>query len=387
MPLLQPSFRGRLAAVLRRDRDRPDDRRRRRAVPAARRGGSFKLDSGLAQAQKTANAIYAQDRERGEDRAGPVHAVAGPGDGDRQEPGGARARAARDAAHAQTGAEWVKLTVPFGRSRPVTTRRSPRRRPNCRTQAAARSARSRCRRRPRTSTPPTRRAWRSCRCASIAAANRWRRRCPRRSDVVMPTEPGADVTIGNADYRTTFFRADEPSPPKVVVRLLGRVPEHDTDATIVVVGLLVGFLALALVFAVIVSRTLSSRSSGCSYAAQRLGRGDFSVSDPRRRQRRVRRARQGVQLDGAPARGTPGGPAARSAPACRRRSAASASRSPAASTASACSRSSCRPRSTAWAPRRAARRCAGVPTRRWRRSLTPATPTPSTARCTPPRRP
>ena len=51
-----------------------------------------------------------------------------------------------------------------------------------------------------------------------------------------------------------------------------------------------------------------------------------------------------------------------SARACRTRSGASASRSPRASTASACSRSWCRPRSTASRPTAAARRCAAAAT-------------------------
>ena len=107
---------------------------------------------------------------------------------------------------------------------------------------------------------------------------------------------------------------------------------------------------------------------------------------PGRGQRRVRRARQGVQLDGAPARVAGWRSSSASARGCRRRSAASASRSPPASTASGCWRSSCRPPSTASAPSagRATMRDAGGPPEggrahgRARRR--------SAARCTPPRR-
>ena len=44
--------------------------------------------------------------------------------------------------------------------------------------------------------------------------------------------------------------------------------------------LTVGFLALAFLFAVIVSRTLREEVERLLHAAQRLGRGDFSVSVP-----------------------------------------------------------------------------------------------------------
>ena len=53
-------------------------------------------------------------------------------------------------------------------------------------------------------------------------------------------------------------------PPTVTVRLLAQVPPADRNATILVVGLTIGFLALAFVFAVIVSRdAVRPRSSGC----------------------------------------------------------------------------------------------------------------------------
>ena len=180
MPLFQPSFRGRLrlffAVIV--------------IVPMIAvgvvlfqllaAGGSFKLDSGLAQAQKTANALYLQDRKAAKDALVPF----------------TRSRELATAIHdnqvsvmreqldrlaRQTGAEWVKSRSPTsGRSRQVTTRPSPRRRRIWSTPRETRSARSPCRRRPRTSTPPKRRAWRSCTCGSIGAAYRWRRRCPRR---------------------------------------------------------------------------------------------------------------------------------------------------------------------------------------------------------------
>ena len=96
----------------------------------------------------------------------------------------------------------------------------------------------------------------------------------------MPDEEGGDVAIRGVDYRTTFFRAEEPAGTQIVVRLLTPVPEADQNAIVLVIGLTLGFLALALIFALIVSRTLSSEVQSLLHAAQRLGRGDFTVSVP-----------------------------------------------------------------------------------------------------------
>jgi len=103
---------------------------------------------------------------------------------------------------------------------------------------------------------------------------------PRAANTRIPNEPGAEVTVGPTEYRTTAFTAPEPDDTTVTVRLLGEVPAPDRSTTVIFVGVLIGFLALALVFAVIVSRTLSSEVSRLLYAAQRLGRGDFSVQVP-----------------------------------------------------------------------------------------------------------
>ena len=73
----------------------------------------------------------------------------------------------------------------------------------------------------------------------------------------MPVDQGGKIAIREKQYGTTFFTAEEPvPPPTVTVRLLAAVPKHDQNATILVIGLTIGFLALAFVFAVIVSRTL-----------------------------------------------------------------------------------------------------------------------------------
>jgi diguanylate cyclase (GGDEF)-like protein len=103
---------------------------------------------------------------------------------------------------------------------------------------------------------------------------------PQAADAAIPDESGAEVEIGSTDYRTANFKSVEPDRTTVAVRLLGAVPPPERAVTALIFGVLVGFLALALVFAVIVSRTLSSEVQRLLTAAQRLGRGDFSIQVP-----------------------------------------------------------------------------------------------------------
>jgi diguanylate cyclase (GGDEF)-like protein len=104
---------------------------------------------------------------------------------------------------------------------------------------------------------------------------------PAAKNLKLPDTDGAtDVMIGDRKYRTSRFTAEEPNGELTIVRLLVPVPEQTTRATTVVIGLSLGFLLLALIFAMIVSRTLSSEVTRLLHAAQRLGRGDFSVSVP-----------------------------------------------------------------------------------------------------------
>ncbi len=98
--------------------------------------------------------------------------------------------------------------------------------------------------------------------------------------VQMPDESGTNVRIGAREYRTVRFPVREPGEVLLTVRLFTAVPGQGDEAILVVLGLTLGFLALALVFAVIVSRTLSAEVQRLLNAAQRLGRGDFSVSVP-----------------------------------------------------------------------------------------------------------
>ena len=377
-----------LAAVLRRDRHRADDRGRRRAVPAARCGGTIQARRGLAQAQKTANAALRAGPRGGDGGAGAVHAVAGRCNGDRQEPGGGSCASGSSAGAADRG----RVGGARGRRLRDVRDRATRgdRRGHGRTAGPERRAdradhgvdddRERVRHR-------RRRAWRSCRCASIAAASCWRRRCPRHGRG-MPNEPGADVDDRRRRLPDDVLHgADEPEQRRRSwCGCSRRCPTRGSGATIVVVGL-TGRLprAGADLRGDRQPHALLERSSGC--CTPRSGSAAATSAcrfPPRATTSSPRSARSSTRWRASSRRGWR--TCARSAAGCRRRSGASASRSPAAWTASACSRSSCRPRSTAWAPRRAGRRCAGGPTRRWRRSRTPATPTPSTARCTPPRR-
>jgi nitrogen fixation/metabolism regulation signal transduction histidine kinase len=89
------------------------------------------------------------------------------------------------------------------------------------------------------------------------------------------------VELGSTEYRTTFFPAPAFDGGEQQIRLLARNPDTGlTGATIAVIGLTLGFLVLASVFAAIVTRTLQSEIQRLLVAAQRLGRGDFSVQVP-----------------------------------------------------------------------------------------------------------
>ena len=98
--------------------------------------------------------------------------------------------------------------------------------------------------------------------------------------VRMPATKGSDLKIGDQDYRTTLFRATEPDGGLVTVSLFTPIIDEDETLPVIVTILTLGFLALAFLFAVIVSRTLREEVERLLHAAQRLGRGDFSVSVP-----------------------------------------------------------------------------------------------------------
>jgi diguanylate cyclase (GGDEF)-like protein len=98
--------------------------------------------------------------------------------------------------------------------------------------------------------------------------------------VPLPDGQGVDVKIAGRDFRTTSFVGDEPAGPDTTVRLFSPVPANGSASTILVVGLTLAFLAMAMVFALIVNRTLQAEVNRLLTAAQRLGRGDFSATVP-----------------------------------------------------------------------------------------------------------
>lgn len=90
-----------------------------------------------------------------------------------------------------------------------------------------------------------------------------------------------EATVDGTDYRLAGFRAPGFAGPQVTVRLLYD-DEREDDTTIgasaVLVGVaLLGFLALAVAFALVVWRSLKSQIEGLLVAARRLGGGSFDV--------------------------------------------------------------------------------------------------------------
>ncbi|MGH2945350.1 MAG: diguanylate cyclase [Solirubrobacteraceae bacterium] len=97
----------------------------------------------------------------------------------------------------------------------------------------------------------------------------------------LPTRGEADV--GGAEYRVTSFVGLGVGNTDLRVRLIlpeGDAPSLWSTESLLVLGVLVGFLALAFAFAVTVSRTLQYEIQRLLEAAQRLGSGDFSVAVP-----------------------------------------------------------------------------------------------------------
>jgi diguanylate cyclase (GGDEF)-like protein len=89
------------------------------------------------------------------------------------------------------------------------------------------------------------------------------------------------VSVGGSDFRVASFKSDA---DRVRVSLVA--PNLDNTASptdpesLLAVAAFVGFLILAFVFAVAVSRRLQSEIQRLLVAAQRLGAGDFSVTVP-----------------------------------------------------------------------------------------------------------
>jgi diguanylate cyclase (GGDEF)-like protein len=106
----------------------------------------------------------------------------------------------------------------------------------------------------------------------------------------LPELPGGslpergDVEIAGSSYRVATFQAEGiGGKPTVTVRQLVTNMEHTglfSTTSLLVLGVLAGFLVLAVAFAMTVSRTLQGEIQRLLVAAQRLGRGDFSVAVP-----------------------------------------------------------------------------------------------------------
>jgi diguanylate cyclase (GGDEF)-like protein len=90
-----------------------------------------------------------------------------------------------------------------------------------------------------------------------------------------------ETKLGKVSYRTTTFTAPAFDGGETKIRLLALSPKGGLrGASVAVIALMIVFLTLALIFALIVTRTLQQEIQRLLVAAQRLGRGDFSVTVP-----------------------------------------------------------------------------------------------------------
>jgi diguanylate cyclase (GGDEF)-like protein len=91
-----------------------------------------------------------------------------------------------------------------------------------------------------------------------------------------------DVDLAGTTYRVAAFKARGFEGEPIVVRQLVASTGSSllSGPSLLVLGILAGFLILAFAFALTVSRTLQGEIGRLLVAAQRLGRGDFSVAVP-----------------------------------------------------------------------------------------------------------
>jgi diguanylate cyclase (GGDEF)-like protein len=98
-----------------------------------------------------------------------------------------------------------------------------------------------------------------------------------------PLPRKGDVDVEGAHYRAASFATpgfDRASIGVHQLRLENAATGFFSSASLIVLGILLGFLALAVAFALTVSRTLQAEVQRLLVAAKRLGRGDFSVAVP-----------------------------------------------------------------------------------------------------------
>jgi diguanylate cyclase (GGDEF)-like protein len=100
----------------------------------------------------------------------------------------------------------------------------------------------------------------------------------------LPVPVRGDLQVDGEDYRVNAFAARDFDRLPLAVHELMPAPRSGTgvlsSASLIVVAVLLGFLGLALAFALTVSRTLQAEIQRLLIAAQRFGRGDFSVAVP-----------------------------------------------------------------------------------------------------------
>jgi diguanylate cyclase (GGDEF)-like protein len=92
-----------------------------------------------------------------------------------------------------------------------------------------------------------------------------------------------DVDVGGDPFRVAGFTADGFDGQPVAVRQLVADDANKgllSTTSLLVIGVLAGFLVLAFAFAITVTRTLQNEIQRLLHAAQQLGRGDFSVAVP-----------------------------------------------------------------------------------------------------------
>jgi diguanylate cyclase (GGDEF)-like protein len=100
----------------------------------------------------------------------------------------------------------------------------------------------------------------------------------------LPTENGDSLTVGAADYRVQNFSDSAPfAGQQIRIFTLGAPTAFDgsrEDKRLFAGVILLGFFMLAIICAILVSRTLQQQIAAFLAAARRLGSGDFSAQVP-----------------------------------------------------------------------------------------------------------
>jgi diguanylate cyclase (GGDEF)-like protein len=94
----------------------------------------------------------------------------------------------------------------------------------------------------------------------------------------LPESGSADVD--GSEYRVSTLKVDGFDGGDLQMRLALEEDNQDATPSLLVLGALLGFLVLAIAFAITVTRTLQSEIQSLLEAAQAIGRGDFSKRVP-----------------------------------------------------------------------------------------------------------